>query len=135
MNTLRAMPVLQVSDMGRSIDFYKRMGFSGLGWEDEQTGEVFFTIAQRGDVTIGLQLLRGPLRVNTHWAAYVYVDDLPALHREFAGEGLAPTEIRHPETYGCDDFDISDPDGHLIAFGQSRDPVPGPGLSERRGRG
>ena len=135
MNTLRAMPVIQVCDMDRSIAYYKRMGFSGIGWEEEGTSDVIFTIAQRGDVTIALQLLRGPLRVNTHWAAYVYVDDVKGLHQEFIEAGLEPTAIRHPENYGCDDFDITDPDGHLIAFGQSRNPVHGPGLSERRGKG
>ena len=130
----RAMPVLQVSDVRASAAFYARLGFEPTGdWDDE--GEVYFAIVQRGDVTLALQLLRGPLRVNTHWAAYVYVDDLVALHAEYKSEGLDPTEIRHPEHYGCDDFDVTDPDGHIIAFGQSHNPRPGPGLSERRGKG
>jgi len=135
MQTLRAMPVIQISDMTQSIAYYKRLGVSGLGWKEEETGETFFTIAQRGDVTLGLQLLRGPLRQNTHWAAYIYVDDIKSLHAEFMSEGLDPTEIRHPKGYGCDDFDVVDPDGHILAFGQSRDPDPAPGLSEHRGKG
>ena len=120
-STIRAMPVLQVADMARSVAFYARMGFEGIGWSGEM-GETFFTIAQRGDVTIALQLLREPVRVNTHWAAYLYVSDIRALHAEFEANGLEPTEVRRQELYGCDDFDIRDPDGHLIAFGQDRDP-------------
>lgn len=134
MTTIRAMPVLQVADMARSVAFYRRLGFDGQGWDEG--GETFFTIAQRGDVSLGLQLLRAEaMPVNSHWAAYLYVSDVTSLHAEFAAEGVSPTEIRHPTEYGCDDFDIRDPDGHLIAFGQARDPDPAPGLSDRRGRG
>ena len=73
--------------------------------------------------------------MNHGWAAYVYVDDVAALHEEFVGSGAEVTEVRHPEHYGCDDFDVTDPDGNRIAFGQSRNPVPGPGLDTDRGRG
>ena len=136
MNTLRAMPLLQVSDVRAAAAFYARLGFvnNGMWSGDDGTDEPHFGIIQRGDVTIGLQLLRGPLRVNTHWAAYIYVDDAAALHAEFTAEGLSPSELRC-QPYGCDDFDIRDPDGHLLAFGQDRDPVHGPGLGGKRGRG
>ena len=128
------MTVLQVSDVAASVAHYARLGFvhSGVWQEDEAP---FFAIVQRGDVTLGLQLLLGPLRVDTHWAAYIYVSDVEALHAEFTAEGLAPSEIHHPEHYGCDDFDVVDPDGHRLAFGQARQPEPGPGLSTDRGRG
>ncbi|MFK7944088.1 MAG: VOC family protein [Paracoccaceae bacterium] len=136
MKTLRAMPVLQVSNVPASLRFYCNLGFAQLGqWQgDDVSDDVFFAITQRGEVSLGLQLLRGPLRVNTHWAAYIYVDDVSALHRELHGLGVSPTEIRHND-YGCDDFDVQDPDGHLIAFGQDLHPVHGSGLGADGGRG
>lgn len=137
MKTLRAMPLLQVSDVPASASFYARLGFgeSGMWTGDDGTDDVHFGIIQRGDVTLGLQLLRGPLRVNTHWAAYIYVNDAAALHAEFASEGIETSELRQ-QPYGCADFDVRDPDGHLLAFGQDLDPgEPGPGLSKARGRG
>ena len=137
MTTVRAMPVIQVSDVPNSIQFYRRLGFASHGeWVgDDGSGDVFFSIVQRGDVTIGLQLLRGPLRVNTHWAAYIYVSNAEALHTEFEAEGLEPTRLE-ARPYGCRDFDIADPDGHLIAFGEDMDPEPhGPGLGPERGVG
>ncbi|SPF81315.1 VOC family protein [Pseudoprimorskyibacter insulae] len=134
MGTRRAMPVLQVSDVRASAAFYERAGFyCGGQWAEDE--DVFFAIVQRGEVTLGLQLLREPLRVNTHWAAYIYVDDAEALRQEFTEAGLSPTEMNRPQHYGCIDFDIRDPDGHLIAFGQSLDPTPGPGLGPNQGKG
>ena len=128
------MTVLQVSDVAASVAYYARLGFAHSGaWRDGETP--LFAIVQRGDVTLALQLLREPLRVNTHWAAYIYVSDIEALHAEFAAQGLAPSEIHRPAHYGCDDFDVVDPDGHRLAFGQARNPEPGPGLGTDRGRG
>ncbi|MDW4496459.1 hypothetical protein R5H30_00580 [Sulfitobacter sp. D35] len=131
MQTLRAMPVLDVSDVAASVAFYDRLGFASHGiWGEPGS----FAIVQRGDVTLGLSLSDHVHR-NHGWAAYVYVSDVEALHAEFETTGAAPSAIRHPEHYGCDDFDIADPDGHRIAFGQSRNPVPGPGLDHDRGKG
>jgi len=129
------MPVLQVGDTRAPVAFHARAGF-GCGWRWRETDErVCFAIVQRGDVTPGPQSLRGLLRLNAHGAAFIHVDDLPALHTEFTAAGLAPTEIGHPDHCGCDDVDMRDPDGHLLAFGQSHDPTPGPGLSMNQGKG
>ena len=125
--------------MSQSIAFYKKAGFSGHGWSDPQDGTVFFTIAQRGDVSLGLQLRDTPLRVDANWAVYIYVDDIDALHAEFIAEGLKPSGINRPDYYGCDDFNITDPNGHSLCFGQVRDAEDvakhGAGLSADRGRG
>jgi hypothetical protein len=39
------------------------------------------------------------------------------------------TETRCDNPYGCDDFDVIDPDGHRIAFGQDMEPGARPGLA------
>ncbi|MEM1316297.1 MAG: VOC family protein [Pseudomonadota bacterium] len=133
MSTRRAMPVLQVGDVAASEAFYARLGFASHGmWGDPPA----FCIVQRGEVTLALdQGGEGPVPVNQWWAAYIYVDDAEALRAEFLAEGLAPTEMHRPTEYGCIDFDMVDPDGHRIAFGQALNPVPGPGLDHDRGRG
>ena len=132
MATLRAMPVLDVADVTASVAFYRRAGFAGgEPWGDPPG----FAIVQRGDVTLGLSLGDGPAPGARDWSAYIYVDDVETIHAEFTQAGLSPTAIRRPEHYGCDDFDLADPDGHRIAFGQSRNPDPGPGLSHERGNG
>lgn len=133
MATRRAMTVLQVSDVAASVEFYQRLGFESHGAWGEPPA---FCIVQRGDVTLALDLSRdGSVPVNQWWAAYVYVDDAESLRAEFVAEGLAPTATNRPQDYGCIDFDIVDPDGHRLAFGQALNPLPGPGLGQERGRG
>lgn len=135
MATLRSMPVLQVHDVPRSVAFYEKLGFAAHGsWDDPP----LFAIIQRGDVTLALDKARqdGPIPLNQWWAAYIYVDDAKALRDEFAALDLPTlTEMHFPDDYGCIDFDVVDPDGHRIAFGQALHAVPGPGLSDNRGRG
>ena len=126
------MTVLQVQDMAKSLAFYKRLGFEGHGWSGENDEQIYFSIVQRGDVTLALQLLNGAPRVNTHWASYIYVDYVDTLHAEFKSEGILVSELRRNEHYACDDFDVTDPDGHIIAFGQDRSAQNGPGLSKNR---
>tara|TARA_Y100001934_G_scaffold31891_1_gene35705 strand:+ start:2841 stop:3107 length:267 start_codon:yes stop_codon:yes gene_type:complete len=69
--------------------------------------------------------------VNQYWAAYVYVEDADALCAEYRGKGVEI--VRGPEDtfYGSRDFDIRDPDGHLIAFGHDLEPdATEPGLMD-----
>jgi catechol 2,3-dioxygenase-like lactoylglutathione lyase family enzyme len=119
---LRAMPVLQVSDVAASQAFYcDRLGFVSHGtWGDGPE----FCIVQRGKVTIAFDRSRsdGPVPVNQYWAAYVYVEDSDALHAEFAAKGVDIPRGPEDTFYGSRDFDIRDPDGHLIAFGHDLEP-------------
>ena len=134
MKTFRAMPVMQVSDLTVSIEFYNRLGFATNGIWDEPPA---FAILQRGEVSIALQLLRAEkMPVNTHLAAYIYINDAEAVHKEFQAAGIEIARPPEEAFYGCLDFDVADPDGHLLAFGQDLESEPhGPGLSADKGNG
>ena len=128
---IRCMPVLQVADVGRSETFYReKLGFVSHGaWGDGPD----FAIVQRGRVTIALDRSRagGPAPTNQYWAAYIYVEDADDLCEEFRGKGVEI--VRGPEdmVYGLRDFDVRDPDGHLLAFGHDLEPgMLEPGLME-----
>jgi catechol 2,3-dioxygenase-like lactoylglutathione lyase family enzyme len=127
----RAMPVLGVSDMSRSLAFYRdKLGFAASTWGEPAT----FAILQRGTVTIALTTVAKPA-VSTNWAAYVYVADADALYRELIGHGVRIEDAPTDQPWNCRDFVVDDPDGHMISFGQvlSADPL-GPGLSAHVGR-
>lgn len=129
----RAMPVLDCTDMARSIAFYKdKLGFDAAVWGEP----VSFAIMQRGLVTIALAKVdAGKAAVSRNWAAYVHVTDVDALYAEFMSLGVVVPEPPETRDYNCRDFLVDDPDGHMIAFGQviELDPL-GPGLSDRVGR-
>lgn len=129
---IRCMPVLQVTDVERSEKFYcEKLGFRSHGsWGDGPD----FAIVQRGRVTIALDRSRdpGPVPLNQYWAAYIYVKDADDLCEEFRRKRVEI--VRGPEdmVYGLRDFDVRDPDGHLLAFGHDLQPGDiDPGLMER----
>lgn len=134
MRTLRAMPIIQVRDVRASAGFYAKLGFDCHGFWGDPPG---FAILQRGDVTLGIFLPEsGTVVPNDQWAMYVYVDDADALHAELAAIGGLELSEPCDEPYGCRDFDVVDPDGHRIAFGQDLAPEEyGPGMGPARGRG
>ena len=128
----RAMPVLHITDMQRSLAFYREnLGFSTSTWGEPPT----FAIVQRGAVSLALAVTAKPPVVDrSTWAAYIYVADVDAIHAELAAHGA---NAEQPETrpYNCRDFTIDDPDGHALGIGQVLNPDPlGPGLSDRVGR-
>ncbi|MEM7643430.1 MAG: VOC family protein [Pseudomonadota bacterium] len=128
MSGIRAMPVLPVKDVVAAAEFYAGLGFDkGQYWGDPPA----FCIMGLGTVTLALQGAEDgkPGPENDLWSAYIYVDDVASLHDRFEAAGATISDLRRDTPYGCDDFDLTDPDGHTIAFGQDRHPGPlGPGL-------
>ena len=123
------MTVLEVSDLQRSIDFYVgKLGFFTHGaWGDPPS----FCIVQRGGVTIALDRSRTvrDVPLNQYWAAYLYVENADALAEDYRAKGVEIVREPCDMDYGLRDFDVRDPDGHLIAFGHDLPPGDGHGLS------
>jgi catechol 2,3-dioxygenase-like lactoylglutathione lyase family enzyme len=114
----RAMPVLEVAHVMVSERFYcECLGFHSHGrWGDPPT----FVIVQRGLVTLALDKTRNADRsvpLNQYWAAYLYVDDADALLHEFRAAGVDIARDIEDAPYGLRDFDVRDPDGHLLGIG------------------
>jgi len=125
---IRSMTVLQVTDVKRSEAFYcDKLDFTSHGtWGDGPD----FCIVQRGKVTLALDRSQNhaPIPNNQYWAVYIYVEDADSLHDEFRQKDVEI--VRGPEDtfYGSRDFDVRDPDGHLLAFGHDLHPDGNAGL-------
>jgi predicted enzyme related to lactoylglutathione lyase len=102
--------VLQVPDVRAALDWFRdALGFDVRPWEDGSA----YGYASRDGVSFHLSV-RDP----QIWSAYLYVDDVEALHAELVGRG---TEILQPPTdkgYGLRDILVRTPGGHVLAFGQ-----------------
>ena len=103
---------LPVTDMGRSVGFYQRLGFDiSYGGPDAP-----FTTMRISDSVINLR--RVPSRVSRGWGRVILrVRGVDALHADLLEKGLAPTQPRDAE-WGERYFEISDPDGFVISFAQ-----------------
>jgi catechol 2,3-dioxygenase-like lactoylglutathione lyase family enzyme len=103
---------LPVTDMGRSVAFYQRLGFDiSYGGPDAP-----FTTMRISDSVINLR--RVPSRVSRGWERVILrVRGVDALHADLLEKGLAAAEPRDAE-WGERYFEIADPDGFVIAFAQ-----------------
>jgi predicted enzyme related to lactoylglutathione lyase len=115
-------PVLLVSDIGRSVAYYRDL----LGFACEVYGEPpNFASATRDEATILLALCPEPDRivpnwriVDNVWNAYIRVDDADAVYAEVQERGAAVDYTIYDAPHGFREFGVQDPDGHDIAFGQ-----------------
>ena len=109
--------VLGVVDMNESIAFYRdKLGFKvNFTWQDP----IEYAVLKRGDVGVHLSLQNHRQRNgDVHTQLYVFVHDVQAVHAEFVTNGVK--QISEPTTYeyGMTDFDVKDPNGHILSFGK-----------------
>ena len=103
------IPILNVADMTRSLDFYVgKLGFTNAAWGDEN-----FTLVSRDGCGIFL-CRRGQGHPGT-WI-WVGVDDARAVHDDLVSKGV---DIRQPPTNRpwALEVHIEDPDGHVLRLG------------------
>jgi len=103
-------PIFVVSDVGRALRHYERLGFTTSRHDDG------YAFAHRNDLTIHLA---GPgvdrERIG-RGAVYMHVSDADALADEWRGAGVTFIEPQDFE-YGKREGSHNDPDGNLIRFG------------------
>jgi catechol 2,3-dioxygenase-like lactoylglutathione lyase family enzyme len=64
-----------------------------------------------------------PPRAKDFQIYYFYPDDVALLHRAWKAAGLPVSELR-VAIYGMKEFELRDPDGYWLWFGQSTDEPP-----------
>lgn len=124
----RISPLLQVSDLDKSIGFYT----TKLGFEEKWRDENGFVILYRDgcDLFLGQNQTKVDLRNSTAriqqdgFASYdLHIHCSPgaadALWKEFNEAGVRILEKEGPmnREYGIRDFTVIDPDGYTIVFG------------------
>jgi catechol 2,3-dioxygenase-like lactoylglutathione lyase family enzyme len=121
--------MLGVDDVERSLDFYSRaLGFSVL--ERFAVGGRVVWAWVRAD-GIELMLTRiDPKRATgreregrARLYLYFYPDDAVALRAALEDRGFAPRPMRVTE-YGMREFELEDPDGYQLWFGEPTDAPP-----------
>ncbi len=125
MNLQHHTPMLSVGDLRRTMAFYcGELGFQCAGtfgspdpvWCHLKRDQVDLMFNQPpADEMADL-----PLRAKDFQIYYFYPDDVAALHAAWKAKGLSVTDLRVTE-YGMKEFELRDPDGYWLWFGQSTD--------------
>jgi catechol 2,3-dioxygenase-like lactoylglutathione lyase family enzyme len=118
-------PFFIVSNVDRTIAFYRELGFQTTFQEPDQNP--FFAIIRREGAQLfvksheNVRPLPNPKRhPSMRWDAYVYAPDPDALAAEFLDHGAtfsAPLKDTHDGLRG---FELTDPDG-MFCFSDARD--------------
>ncbi|PHN08021.1 bleomycin resistance protein [Flavilitoribacter nigricans] len=115
-----AASVMPVADMERSLHFYRdQLGFElSFTWQEP----VSYAIVRGGEnVQIHLSLRDQPAtgddRKNSRVMIYVFVHDIDGLYQTYQERKVKIKTPIGDRDYKMRDFDVEDPDGHLICFG------------------
>ncbi len=125
----RSMPVLPCQNVEVCAAFYvEKLGFTLANFWQEDGEAMAFAIVSLGTITLALQ--HAPdFKPHNGWSAYLYVDDVRALAAIAGARAVDIQTSPHETFYGMIEFDLKDPEGHVIAFGQDMNAGPnGPGL-------
>lgn len=123
------MPILKVKDVEASARFYvDGLGFNLAGTWQSEDGIPNFAIVVLDHITIGLTFSEA-INSDVSWSAYLYVEDIEVYSDQISGNGVKISRLLVEQPYGCKDFEIEDPDGNILCFGQDLSPgADGPGL-------
>lgn len=119
-------PYIIVDDVVATANFYRdKLGFHYERFFGEPAG---FCMVKRSGIVIMLSSLgrAGAMRPNRiadpegeAWDAYIWVEDVETLYREFRAKGVKIAREICDQPYGCRDFDVEDCNGYRLCFGQA----------------
>lgn len=110
----KAIPILASTDIARTIDFYRRLGFKGQHLEDFSYG-----MAAWGEVELHFWSC-DDRRIAENTSCYIRVDDIDAVH-QLLKAALPDLQDVTRTAWGTAELYVIDPDGNLLKFGQSLD--------------
>ena len=107
-----AVPILPARDLDEAAAFYRRLGFREIGRHPN------YALLKRDAAELHLWLC-DDRRIAENTACYLRVDDLDTLHRDLAAAGSERATAPHAKPWGMREFEIWDPSGNLLRFGES----------------
>jgi len=103
---------LGTHDMGRSVRFYRALGFLlKYGGEDVQ-----FTSFYCGSGFLNLALMPATTQWTWWGRAIFHVDDVDAWYANAVAQGFRPEAPPRDAAWGERYFHLTDPDGHELSF-------------------
>ncbi|HOO97477.1 MAG TPA: VOC family protein [Caldisericia bacterium] len=98
---------LNVKDLGKSVEFYEKLGLERIGGVPEDG----WAILKQGNCVLGL--FQGHIDKDLlHFRGA----DLYKLEHQYEMKGLVPNKKAHIESDGSESMELVDPDGNVIYF-------------------
>ena len=117
---LRSTPVLRSEDYARSRAFY--VDVLGYHVVEEGGDPPRFGIFDRDTSVLFVNAWNGgPGTREGGWDAYVHVDGLDALAAAYEAAGAPIRREIELTVYGMREFEVTDPDGNILCFGEDPD--------------
>src|SRR5215217_5425389 len=115
---------LTVSDLQRSVSFYRGLVGLTLALEIPERNAAFFWVGEAGDSLLGLWSLGSSLGITLHVAFEVTIDDLLDAPKRLESQSITPlsffgAETTEPNVIGwmpAAALYFRDPDGHLLEY-------------------
>ncbi len=116
----RSTPTLAVADYSRAKTFYvDKLGYQVI---EEGGDPAKFGIFARDGSTLFVNGWDGARPAGPDvWTAYIHVEGIDALAQEFSACGVGLTRAVRNRAYGMREFEIADPDGNILCFGEDVD--------------
>lgn len=118
--------MLGVADVRVSIEFYTQQLAFKLGDTAEHNGDLSWAHLCHGDTELMLTEVPNPesgREGRKQLFLYFYVEDVVALHSKFSGKEIPISPMRVTE-YAMKEFEVEDPDGYQLWFGEGSDEPP-----------
>jgi uncharacterized protein len=120
---LKVAPGLPTTDMARTAEHYRRLGFTFAAPGSPSITAADFAIATRDGIELHFALKRHHDPARTATWVYIGVDDADELAAEFRAAGAAQGRVPRDTDYKMRELAHIDPDGNLLLFGS---PLAGP---------
>ncbi len=111
-----AAPVFPVTDLRRSVDYYRDALLFDVGfeWADTPEEPIRYAIMQSGNTELHLTVASEASTV----VAYFFVDNIAAYYEALLDTGANILGDIQDYPWGMREIEIADPDGNRIVFGE-----------------
>jgi len=109
-------PMFRVTDVTRSIRFYEQLGFELIDSFGDRGHIGWARLQCSGGALMLLEEPPPPSR-ERGVLLYMYTEDLRALREQLLAQGVALSEISHPDYMQSGEMHVEDPDGYVVLVG------------------
>ena len=115
MKTTQLVSMISVTDIERSIEFYRHLGFEvGNTFKPEGATKPSWAWLHSGDAQLMLSATTEPVVDKHNVLFYAYTEGVEAAYASFVEAGLNPGPITKPFYSPRGEFKTLDPDGYVV---------------------